>query len=112
MNAAVTDEIIRLLAPFYNEGQVPCAGALPLHIARDPGALDVRLTGKGPTAYCVVFPEARFVEMILQSGMPPTATLIRVWLSTVYFNPHIYAWAHRMALSEITASHRDAAVAR
>lgn len=111
MNAAVNDEIARLLTTFYNEGQVPCAG-VPSHIALDPAALHVRLTGEGATAYSVVFPEAEFVEMIRRSGMPPTETLIRIWLSTVYFNPHVYAWAHRIAPSATTGSQQDSSVAR
>jgi hypothetical protein len=98
----MNDEIAQLLARFYNDGRVPCAGGVPLHIAFDPNAVQVRLRGEGPSAYYVVFPEAKFVEMIERSGVPPTETLIRVWLSTLYFDTHVYAWAHRIALSEPT----------
>lgn len=109
MTTARHEEIVHLLTTFYHDGRVPCADALPLHIALDSGAAQVRLRGERP--YAVVFPEANFVQMIERSGVPPTETLIRVWLSTVYFDPHIYSWAHRIAVSETTA-HQDAAAAR
>jgi hypothetical protein len=109
-DAAVSEAIRRLLMTFCDAGAVPCAGKPPLHIAFDPAARHVRLRGDGGDPYEVVFPEARFVEMIERSGLRPTETLIRVWLATIYFETRIYPWAQRRAAST-TAPRDDVRVA-
>jgi hypothetical protein len=91
--AAVTAEIVRLLRTFYQAGRVPCADPTPLHIAFEADTDQVRLWSETSSAQNVLFPEEKFVEMVCRSGMPPTATLIRVWLATVYFDWHVYKWA-------------------
>ncbi|HJR65524.1 MAG TPA: hypothetical protein VJ802_03785 [Gemmatimonadaceae bacterium] len=88
----MSNQILQLLTTFYDAGRVPCAGASPLHIAFDPHADQVRLWADGVAAHNVVFPETKFVEMVRRSGIPPTASLVRVWLGTVYFDPHVYPW--------------------
>jgi len=77
----------------------------------DGDAGHVRLGGDDGSVYDVVFPEGSFVEMIERTGMRPTETLVRVWLGTVYFDPHVYPWAHRAGLSEI-ASHGESGASR
>lgn len=106
--AVMSDGIRPLLRTFYYAGHVPCAGALPLHIAFEPDASEVRLRGEGGAAYDVVFPEASFVEMIQRSGLKPTETLIRVWLGTIYFDPQAYPWVLRLAPSKTTAQENPA----
>jgi hypothetical protein len=87
------EEILQLLRAFYDEGRVPCADAWPLRITFEPDGGQVRLWSETPSAHNVVFPQAKFVEMVRQSRMPPSSTLIRVWLGTVYFDTHVYNWA-------------------
>jgi hypothetical protein len=93
VDTLVRDEIVQLLQKFYDAGCVHCADTLPLRIAFEPEAEQVRLWDETSGAYDVVFPQAKFVEMVRHSRMPPSATLIRIWLGTVYFDTHVYKWA-------------------
>jgi len=79
----------------YRAGSVESADD-PLYISFNAETAEVLLRSERPHAHGVVFPEGRFIEMVVQSGVPATERLVRVWLSTIYNDVRSFPWARRL----------------
>ena len=79
----------------YRAGSVPSDDD-SLQISYNAETAEVLLGSERPLGHRVVFPEGRFVEMIVQSGIPATERLVRVWLCTIYNDVQSFPWARRL----------------
>lgn len=84
-----------ILAHMYRAGSVPSEDD-SLQISYNAETAEVVLGSERPQAHRVVFPEGRFVEMVVQSGIPTTERLVRVWLCTIYNDVKSFPWARTL----------------
>ena len=84
-----------ILAHMYRAGSV-ASDDDSLQISYNAETAEVLLGSERPQGHRVVFPEGRFVEMIVQSGIPATERLVRVWLYTIYNDVRSFPWARTL----------------
>jgi hypothetical protein len=89
-----TDDILKVLTGFYTRGQLDCNNDV-LHIAFDVRTEEIRLRGPGSADERIRFPEKAFRDMVENTSVPTTATLICLWLCAIYYDPGAYPWVRR-----------------